>query len=440
MTRRRAVVTAAVTATVTAATLLGGTGTALATDDTREPVVPASVQDRQPAALQGVSTTAAFSSARMATSLTTISTRSKLLGRNLSGVVVNPSNGVVTWSYRGGDRRIPASTQKLLTAYTVLHSMSPDTRFTTRVLQRSTAGGVFLVGGGDPSLSYARLRSLAATTATSLKANGRTSVNVYADATYFPARPTSAVGWRARTAGSDVQLVRGLALAGYRGRGDSSLAAAKAYATYLGRLGVKATVKGKTSTPTGSWQLASTSSPTVRSLVRTMLSVSSNDYAEFLLRHAARSRGYSTGWYGARLNLRRTLAAGGIPTARLVAYDGSGLSRANRMPMETLSAVIRRLWNDPADKAIAFGWGAMPRAGQTGTLYNRFKATNTRCARGRVVAKTGTLAGVVSLAGIAQSVDGQPRVFVLLENGQPKNSSVRKALDVLATTVVGCNT
>ena len=54
-------------------------------------------------------------------------------------------------------------------------------------------------------------------------------------------------------------------------------------------------------------------------------------------------------------------------------------------------------------------------------------------------AKTGTLVDAVALAGIAQGADGRDRLFVFLESGLRKNTSVRLAIDTLATAVVGCS-
>jgi D-alanyl-D-alanine carboxypeptidase/D-alanyl-D-alanine-endopeptidase (penicillin-binding protein 4) len=105
----------------------------------------------------------------------------------------------------------------------------------------------------------------------------------------------------------------------------------------------------------------------------------------------------------------------------------------------TLAAVVRLLWTNPRDADIAFGWGAMPRAGQTGTLARRYQDATHLCAAGDVLAKTGSLTDAASLAGVAKGVDGRDRVFVFLDDGLPgRYTSVSGALDTMATTVVGC--
>lgn len=368
--------------------------------------------------------------------LTTTTASSKYLGRYLSGLVVDAESGQVVWSHQAAVRRAPASTQKLLTAFTTLRTLSPSTRWTTRVVQSSQIPTrIYLVGAGDPALGSTQLKALAAQAAGVLRRQGWTTVRLYVDPGYFRA-PTPTYGWKTSDLRSEVQQVRGLALAGYRGT-DGAVAAGRVLAAYLRPHGIVASVKGHASTPAGS-AIGSSQSPSVGYLVQRMLAVSSNDYAEFLLRQSTKAAGATTTSAAAAAFQRRVLAQAGVPLQGYLGYDGSGLSRANRMPPATLAAVLRRLLNEQADKDLVFAYGAMPRAGQTGTLANRFRARAQRCAAGQVMAKTGTLSGVNALAGLARGVDGRDRVFVLLDSGPTKSKAVRSALDTLATTVVGC--
>lgn len=424
--------------TLVAGLLAVAVGAAPALADTaHEPAVPAGSRVA-PARAPGSSVAAALSPTRIGQSLGATANRSRYLGPHLSGLVTDAGTGSVVWSYRAGQSRMPASTQKLLTAHTVLHSMNPATTFTTSAVL-SPGGSVFLRGQGDPSLDRYRLGVLANRATGWLKARHRTSVNVYYDTGWFPLQPTAAYGWSKGTLDEDTQLVRGLALAGYRGRGDSARAAATVFARGLTARGIHAVVRHRSTTPAAGRSLATTTSAPVRSLVADMLNASDNDYAEFLLQQAARARHYPAGRYAALMNQRRLLTADGVPTAGLLAYDGSGLSHADRMPPVTLSTVIRRLADDPATAAVVFAPGAVPRAGQSGTLYNRFHDPISSCAAGRVTAKTGTLADAVTLAGIASGVDGRRRIFVLLQNGATDTHNTRLAVDHLAAIVVGCH-
>ena len=61
--------------------------------------------------------------------------------------------------------------------------------------------------------------------------------------------------------------------------------------------------------------------------------------------------------------------------------------------------------------------------------------------RGRVRAKTGTLTGVTSLAGIAADVDGNSMVFVLMADRVRKNRDyfARVAMDNAAASLGACH-
>lgn len=362
---------------------------------------------------------------------------SRYLGPRFSGLVLDEASGTTLWARNTATTRMPASTQKVLTAFTVLKSTSPDTQLVTRTFRsRANPGNVYLKGAGDPSLTTARVRSLGARTAAQLKSSGRSSVTVYADASVFPA-PVRATGWKTSYVPGEVQLVRGLTLTGYRGA-DASIAAARVFADAMTKAGVTARVAGPGVTPTQADRLGESWSAPVSSLVAHTLSVSDNTYAEYLLRIAALESGLRPTWTNSLAHQRSVLSRAGIPLSGYVNKDGSGLSRADRMPVRTLATTVDRLWDDPTTRRVAFAWGAMPRAGQTGTLRSRFRAPSQRCAVGKVVAKTGTLGDAVALAGIAYGVDGRRRVFAFIENGDTRTSSVRSAVDTMGTAVVGC--
>lgn len=370
-------------------------------------------------------------------SVLTSSARSVYLRAGLSGYVVDYGTGTALWSYNAAKTRMPASNQKVLTAYTAVRSMDTESRLQTRALQsQANPGNVYLRGGGDPTLTGTRLKALAAQTASALQAQGRSSVNLYLDASVFPA-PTSATGWKASYLAGEVQRVRGLTLAGYRGT-DGTLAAGSAFRTYLKGYGVTVGDFGTGAAPAARDELGATSSATVASIIGAMLRDSNNDYAEYLLRLSALDAGRYPTWANSLAHQRAVLTSNRIPLTGYAAYDGSGLSRSNRMPARTLVSVISAMYTRPADRAVVFAPQAMPRAGQTGTLASRYRKAPQSCAAGRVIAKTGTLNDVVALAGIAKGVDGRTRVFAFLENGNTNTTAVRNAVDALAATTVGC--
>jgi D-alanyl-D-alanine carboxypeptidase/D-alanyl-D-alanine-endopeptidase (penicillin-binding protein 4) len=92
----------------------------------------------------------------------------------------------------------------------------------------------------------------------------------------------------------------------------------------------------------------------------------------------------------------------------------------------------------PAIDALIDG---LPVAGRTGTLVNRFASPPASCARGDVAAKTGSLTGVSTLAGITQGKDGQWRSFAIMVNQRPSaypSPATSLAIDTIAAVVRGC--
>jgi D-alanyl-D-alanine carboxypeptidase/D-alanyl-D-alanine-endopeptidase (penicillin-binding protein 4) len=95
--------------------------------------------------------------------------------------------------------------------------------------------------------------------------------------------------------------------------------------------------------------------------------------------------------------------------------DGSGLSRYNQVtPAQMLKVLDFTFHNDATNYNFI---SALPIAGIDGTLKRRMRNISWR-----VRAKTGTMQGVVSLAGYAMSADKEPLAFVIMING--RNGSV----------------
>ena len=358
------------------------------------------------------------------------------LGGSYSAEVID-SAGAVIWSRWPHVAYMPASTNKLITAYVALKSLGGSYRIATTVRQDpATPWYVYLKGGGDPSLSSTRLRALAASTATALKAQGRTALYLRYDDSLFPA-PTSSTGWKSDYVPSEVAPVRPLVVDSHNVM-DTSADAAKAFASMLTALGITVRSNGRATAPSTAAVIASTASDKLQVIVGQMLNVSQNDYAEILFRLAAYGRGLSTGWTGARQNAHEVIAANGIPTTGWVVADGSGLSRSDRVPADMLVRLLRTIDNDPTIAGTFFGSSSLPIAGVSGTLSSRFTSAPTVCARGIVHAKTGSLSDATALAGLAIGLDGRHRYFAVVDNYVPNTSSVRSAIDVIAATSTGC--
>ncbi|MEE9234828.1 MAG: D-alanyl-D-alanine carboxypeptidase/D-alanyl-D-alanine-endopeptidase [Candidatus Acidoferrales bacterium] len=108
--------------------------------------------------------------------------------------------------------------------------------------------------------------------------------------------------------------------------------------------------------------------------------------------------------------LRAWLANAGVNPRDVELYDGSGLSRRN---LVTPHAVVRLL-----GYADAQPWGPLFReslavAGVDGTLKERMRNSP---ARGRVRAKSGTLAHTNALAGFVETQSGERLIFAIIVN------------------------
>ena len=358
-------------------------------------------------------------------------------GTSFTGAVIDSGSNATVWSRNGGTALKPASTTKLVTASNALSLFGPDRRFTTTVRVGSASNRVILQGSGDPSLSSGGLDAMARTTASTLLAKRITSVRVYVDDDVFPT-PTLAYGWKASYVPDSITPVRGV-VRDQRDNSDTSAEAARYFRDRLRAHGVPTVgYYGRANAATTSAVLASTTGSTVATMVSRMLLNSDNEIAESLHKLVGRKLGYGATWTGARTAQAKQLAAQGLSATAL--YDGSGLSRADRLTAIQLTRVVDRgldiryrdrLWPMQSAQAI-------PTAGKTGTLKYRFTTAQSKCAVGKVWAKTGTLSDVVSLAGFTKGTDGRVKVFAFVVNGKDSTTTLKQNIDMLAATVNGC--
>lgn len=220
---------------------------------------------------------------------------------------------------------------------------------------------------------------------------------------------------------------------------DPALAAGRALVRLLEGRGVR--VAGEVSrvaAPAGAEELAAVSSPTVTDLVELMLSSSDNDLAESLLRLVAVGAGRPGTFADGSAVVAQTLLDLGVPTDGLVLLDGSGLARGSSIAPEALARLLVAA-ADGTRPVLGPLVSGLPVAGFSGTLSLRFGAGRAGTAAGLVRAKTGTLSGVSTLAGLA-SVAGRPVVFVVMSDRVPADTlAARDALDRFAATLVGAS-
>jgi serine-type D-Ala-D-Ala carboxypeptidase/endopeptidase (penicillin-binding protein 4) len=103
-----------------------------------------------------------------------------------------------------------------------------------------------------------------------------------------------------------------------------------------------------------------------------------------------------------------------VPPAGFAMVDASGLSPSDRLPPTVLAQLVW-LAVAPGQPRLASIAAALPVAAFSGTLGGRFSGS-AAVGAGVVRAKTGTLDGVVSLAGYVVSASGEPLVFAVIAN------------------------
>jgi D-alanyl-D-alanine carboxypeptidase len=158
--------------------------------------------------------------------------------------------------------------------------------------------------------------------------------------------------------------------------------------------------------------IAVVESPPVHELLGPTLGASDNLYAEQLARVAARvatGDGSTASMQRHGLDVLRKL---GIDTAGMVLADGSGLSRRNLVHPRQLAQLLVAMHRSPHREPFV---AALPLAGRSGTLRNRFTGGP---AHGRVRAKTGFISRVVCLSGYVPRPEPElaPLVFSVMLN------------------------
>jgi D-alanyl-D-alanine carboxypeptidase/D-alanyl-D-alanine-endopeptidase (penicillin-binding protein 4) len=317
---------------------------------------------------------------------------------------------------------------------------------------------VVLVGGGDPLLASKPLTVAEAATTYPARADvttlalqaagalgGRGRVRVRFDDSLFSG-PSDNPAWRRDYVPDDIvspitalMVDDGIEPDAQSRSDDPSLAAARAFAGALGAAGL--TVVGdpeRVVVGPDAEELAAVESAPLGEIAERILDVSDNEGAEVVGHHVGLATSGTGSFAAGAAGVLDTLRELGIDVSGDAVYDGSGLSRRNRVSTATLLELLQHAAGPDGAQMRSIVTG-MPVAGFTGSLTYRFDQ-GPALARGLVRAKTGTLTGVQALAGIAVGRDGEPMAFVLAADrvADADTYDAQEAIDRAAAALAAC--
>ncbi|KAA9154960.1 D-alanyl-D-alanine carboxypeptidase/D-alanyl-D-alanine-endopeptidase [Amycolatopsis acidicola] len=374
----------------------------------------------------------------------------------VAGTVIDPATGSTLWNHNATQLLTPASATKLLISAAALLKLDHAMQLTTKVVQGASPDTAIIVAGGDPTLSslpagkdsvYPGAAHLDDLVAQVKAASGGKITKVQIDLSMYTG-PTSAQGWAPDDAPSiSAAPVVPAMLDG--GRQDptvdysmrSANPALSLLQEFSSRLGASVAPTTTATATQGAKVLGEVKSAPLTELINNLLSISDDNLAEAVARQLAIGAGAPASFEGGAQTALNVLAQNGFDTSGAVLNDGSGLSTLNKVSpkllAQLLSVAAAPTGKDPRTEKLRPLLEGLPVAGGSGTLSDRFDAPNAKDGRGWVRAKTGTLSGVNTLAGVVLDKDGRVLVFAVMSNGSDANSA-RPALDAVAATLRGC--
>lgn len=336
--------------------------------------------------------------------------------------------GIMVWDleadsciYKYNERQLmrPASTMKLLTAITALDKLGGSYQFKTQLKYTGTIeegvlhGDVYCVGGMDPRFNSDDLAAFV----NSLKEMGVDTIRgkVYADRSMKDS-DLLGEGW---CWDDDNPVLSPLVFS----RKDIFM---DRFLAKLKDAGIEyEEMYASTKTcPTNAFTIC-TRFHTMDQVLHKMMKESDNLYAECMYYQIAASTGNRPASAKSARNVERQLINKlGLDASRYRLADGSGLSLYNYLSAELEVMMLRYAFrNDNIKQHLIH---SLPIAGVDGTLKKRMKSGSVH---GNVKAKTGTLTGIISLAGYCTAANGHELCFSIINNGIMHGSNARHFAD-----------
>lgn len=341
--------------------------------------------------------------------------------------VVDAMTGNVLLNGNGEKPSTPASTLKILTAYSAVQTLDvTDTLATSLYLDEDAA--LHLIGEGDLMLAEAAgdktevngragLQDLARAAVANLKSEheGTTVTKlvfhprIFEGETREATLPEALQQWVGNNAAFAIN--RGeMPGAGYQPYWDNpGLKVAEALQEQLADAGLEVEIEQSDQAfdATDAEKVAEVNSAIISEVTRYMLSHSDNTLAEQLCRLSAAHADQGSTFADATANVESVIASSGIYTEGLKMLDCSGLNEDNLVAPRTIVETLRETWDSP-NPAVRGIMRDLPIGQFTGTLNSRFYDEMDAV---RIQAKTGSLDTVSSLAGFVTTKEGRVLIF-----------------------------
>jgi D-alanyl-D-alanine carboxypeptidase len=322
-------------------------------------------------------------------------------------ILIDQSNNEVVYQSGAQKPRTPASVLKIFTTAAIALTIDPETTFQTAIYKTDKRGVFVIWGDNDPWIT---------SSAKAKKANKRA---------YMPNLIKAAFA-------SDKKLKKITLI--YKGVNNSDIRYAKKALNRRASVAYKRIGKNVAVESLITERIAVIKSPPLHKMIRFALLYSDNVLSQRLAMLATGRSGYPLTEDGMNSMIFDKITTLGVDATSMNFIDGSGLSRKNKVSALTVSQLLLKVKTDPRLKSI---YDHLPISGESGTLISRYHETAPQ-AVGLVRAKTGSIRGVVSLAGFVTSGEKE-YVFVVLadEVGRTRSSqsSARKAIDRMLGTI-----
>ena len=312
----------------------------------------------------------------------------------------------------------PASTMKLVTAITALDYLGTNYQYTTSlyykgdITDHTLQGDLYCVGGLDPSFSYGDLDAFAQ----SVKQQGIDTIrgSIIADKTM-----KDTLKWGEGWCWDDDNPTLSPLLVD---RKDNFLmqfiSALSRHDVVLEDITIREGQVDEEAT------LLSQHKTSIDQILLRMMKDSDNLYAESMYYQIAAHRNHPGKALYAQRQEKALMERAGLNSSHYKLADGSGLSLYNYLSAECLLRLLRYAYqHQPVYKHLL---PSLPIAGEDGTLKKRMTDTH---AEGNVQAKTGTLTGIISLAGYCTASNGHRLCFAIINQGTLSAKAARSFQD-----------